>query len=46
MWPIEYTQEIKDWFSLQEEENKMNLMVLVKHQFHGLKREEILGYRH
>jgi hypothetical protein len=23
MWPIEYTQEYEDWFSFQEEKNKI-----------------------
>jgi len=23
MWPVEYTQEYEDWFSVQEEDNKM-----------------------
>ncbi|MDR2694638.1 MAG: type II toxin-antitoxin system RelE/ParE family toxin [Chitinispirillales bacterium] len=35
MWPIEYTQEYEDWFSLQEEENKMaiNAKVILLSEF-------------
>ena len=35
MWPIEYTQEYEDWFSSQEEENKMaiNAKVILLAEF-------------
>jgi hypothetical protein len=35
MWPISYTQEYEDWFSAQEEENKMaiNAKVILLSEF-------------
>jgi hypothetical protein len=35
MWPIEYTQEYEDWFSIQDEENKMaiNAKVILLEEF-------------
>jgi hypothetical protein len=35
MWPVEYTQEYEDWFSVQEEDNKMaiNAKVILLSEF-------------
>jgi hypothetical protein len=35
MWPIEYTKEYEDWFSLQEEDNKVaiNTKVILLSEF-------------